>query len=100
MDNFNTSFDEAIAKALENQTKALSETTDMVAFVINEALDLQDITVEELEKVTVKEWENIVLSIINTNENDILKDWLSEEPEHTFETDVRSIIANETGIDL
>ena len=100
MDNFNTDFNEAIAKALGNKTKALSEATDMVAFVVNEALDLQGVTVKELEKVRVKEWETIVLNIVNDNSNDILKDWLAEEPEHTFETAVRRIITNETGIEF
>ena len=100
MTNFNTNLNEAFVKALENQTKALSEATDMVAFVVNEALDLQDVTDKELEKVTVKEWETIVLNIVNDNSNDILNDWLAEEPEHTFETAVRHIITNETGIDF
>lgn len=100
MSEFNTSLDVTIVKALENQTKALSEATDMVAFVVNEALDLQDVTAKELEKVTVKEWETIILSIVNDNSNDILKDWLAEEPEHTFETAVRRIITNETSIEF
>ena len=100
MSEFNTSLDVTIVKALENQTKALSEATDMVAFVVNEALDLQDVTAKELEKVTVKEWEAIVLNIVNDNSNDILNDWLAEKPEHTFETAVRRIITNETSIEF